>query len=129
MADFQDYSGLVAVTEALKAAGIPFSGLSVIPAPPGSVPDWINEAGGALKIIVNFLSSATAKQRTQAADIVITTNKAKRTPKTDQKLRMDVEGLSNSQQKTLLNELLAERLRNDPLFAVRLNVPLSGDDT
>ncbi len=125
--EYQDYSGLLAVTAALKSAGIPFEGLSVSPVPSGETPNWIND-GEQLKITVNFLTAATAQHRAQAAQIIASTDQSKRTLKGAPKLRNDIDGLSSAQQKALLNELLVERLRVDPQFAARLSVPLDGDE-
>lgn len=99
--------------EALREAGIPIVGVS-----------YSRIAG----FTVQFDPSATDQQRSQAAQIISGMDARPRRPRSIARIKAALIGLSQSDRNTLLLQLLAEKVQDDPGLVRRAGVVVSVDD-
>lgn len=123
--DFQDYSAIDGIRDALAAEGLTFGGYSVVPA--GALPADLFVNGDPLRIVVNFTPDATPQQRARVAEIIAAADKRPRVKKTQAEQITDLGKLKQADKDKILLALVADKLETDPGFIERLGITYKGD--
>lgn len=124
---FEKYNVFGRINTALAAEGLSFGGTTPRVVAASETPDVVIEGVG-YKIEVHFSATATRQQRERVAEIIAGVDKTERKPKNEAKQLADIGQLPKADIERLLNQLLVEKLANDPGFPRRAGVPLDGDE-
>lgn len=123
--DFQDYSAIDGIRDALAAEGLTFGGYSVVPA--GAFPADLFVNGEPLRIVVNFTPEATPTQRARVAEIIAAADKRPRTKKTQAEQIADLDKLSKADKDKAILAIIAKQLEVEPRFLQRIGITYKGD--
>lgn len=116
-----------ALTDQLKATGIPFLGWSVRPAAQDENPH-LTISGRPYFVELIYSQETTGDQRRDLRQVVRNFSFERRRPKNRADLRQALNGLPDADFKDLVVELLVNEIRGGSRFASRLGKLIEGDE-